>query len=169
MKRVIKTMKRKNCEIAFKKNWNSVCQTIEDNLAMVLLVLHDEYGFGRERIGKILDSMTDMAKRFDEYHADEVLEYKRKELTGGFLDTDDLHEFLKVRLKGVIPEEYYDEIFCKPAPSNYEMRAKYKRNTADMKPGISLSEAAEIQSKMLAMRDFCSQKGLMAIGKEVLK
>lgn len=159
-------MKRNDSDIAFKKSWDAVCQTIEDNLAMMLLVLHDEYGFGRERIGKILDSMTDMAKMFDEYHADEVLEYKREELTKGFLNNGDLHEFLKIRLKGVIPEEYYDELFCKAAPSNYDMRAKYKRNTDGRNKPVSVAEAAEAQRKMLAMKDFCKERGI--IGKAMI-
>lgn len=96
-------MKRNNSKIEFQKNWNTVYETMEDNLALMLLVLHDEYGFGRERIGKLLASMTETVKRFDEYQADDVLDIKRAELTENFLDVKDLHEFLKVRLKGVMP------------------------------------------------------------------
>lgn len=155
-------MKRNEPNIELQKAWDSVYENMEDNIALMLLVLHNEYGFGRERIAKILDSMTDMAKAFDEYQADEVLEYKREKLTKGFLDKDDLHKFLAVRLKGVIPEEYYDEFFCKTAPSNYEMRAKYKRNTDTGNKPVSVAEAAEAQKRILAMKDFCIEKGIMS-------
>ncbi len=97
-------MKRNGSNINLQKAWNTVYETQMDNLALMLLVLHNEYGFGRDRIGKLLASMTEMVKRFDEYQEDGVLDIKREQLTSGFLDTKDLHEFLKIRLNGVVPE-----------------------------------------------------------------
>ena len=145
-------MKCNTQQTEIQRNWNSVYENLVDNLALVLLVLHDEYGFGRDRIGKILASMTETAKRFDEYQADDVLDVKREQLTDGFLDVKDLHEFLKIRLKGVIPEWCYNNIFYSTTPALREARAKYRRNTQNQhKSDISLSEAAEIQRKMLAV------------------
>lgn len=124
----------------------------------MFLVLHDKYGFGRERIGKLIDEMTYTAKRFDEYQVDDVLDIKRTELTGDFLDTKSLHEFLKIRLKGVVPKEFYNDMFCKSTPAFYEAQAKYKRNTQEQRKKVTLSEAAEIQGKVLAMKDFCKDR-----------
>ncbi len=145
-------MKSNSNKAVFQKNWNAVIETLRDNLALVFLVLHDEYGFGRERIGNILDNMTEYAKQFDDWEEDGVLNYEREKLTGGFLSEKNIHEFLKVRLKGVIPDKFYDDFFCAAAPSNSDMRAKFKRNTA--KSEVSLAEAMEIQKKVAAMRNF---------------
>lgn len=151
-------MKRNEFKINLQKNWNSVYETLSDNLALVLLVLHDEYGFGRERIGKLLAAMTETAKKFDEYQADDVLDIKREQLTGDFLDVKDLHEFLKIRLKGVIPEEFYNDMFYNATPAFHEAQAKYKRNTQKQQKKVSFTEAAEMQSRMLAMKEFCGER-----------
>lgn len=145
-------MKCNSDKTALQKNWNIVIETLRDNLALTILVLHDEYGFGRDRIVNIIEKMTEYAKQFDEWQADDVLDYKREQLTGRFIAEKSLHEFLKVRLKGIIPDEFYDELLCNSAPSNHDMREKFKRNTA--KSEVSLSEAIEIQKKVAAMRDF---------------
>ena len=151
-------MKRNNSKIEFQKNWNTVYETMEDNLALMLLVLHDEYGFGRERIGKLLASMTETVKRFDEYQADGVLDIKRAELTENFLDVKDLHEFLKVRLKGVVPEEFYNELFYKTTPALYEAQAKSKHNAMKRQQTVPIAEAAEIQRKVHAMKKFLEDR-----------
>lgn len=151
-------MKRNESKINLQKNWNSVYETLSDNLALVLLVLHDEYGFGRERIGKLLAAMTETTKKFDEYQADDVLDIKREQLTGDFLDVKDLHEFLKIRLKGVIPEEFYNDMFYNATPAFHEAQAKYKRNTQKQQKKVSFTEAAEMQSRMLAMKEFLNDR-----------
>ncbi len=74
-------MKSNSNKAVFQKNWNAVIETLRDNLALVFLVLHDEYGFGRERIGNILDNMTEYAKQFDDWEEDGVLNYEREKLT----------------------------------------------------------------------------------------
>ncbi len=145
-------MKCNSDKSALQKNWNVVIETLRDNLALTLLVLHDEYGFGRDRIVNILEKMAEYAKQFDEWQADGVLDYKREQLTGRFIAEKSLHEFLKVRLKGIIPDEFYDELLCNSAPSNHDMRAKFKRNTA--KSEVSLAQAMDIQKKVAAMRAF---------------
>lgn len=147
-------MKRNNSKIEFQKNWNTVYETMEDNLALMLLVLHDEYGFGRERIGKLLASMTEMTKKFDEYQEDGVLDIKREQLTSGFLDTKDLHEFLKIRLRDIVPEEFYNEMFHKTTSALYEAQAKSKHNALKRQQTVPVAEAAAIQSKVLAMKEF---------------
>lgn len=148
-------MKHNESNINFQKNWNAVYKTLEDNLALMLLVLHDEYGFGRERIGKLLASMTETAKRFDEYQEDGILDIKREQLTDGFLDVKDLHEFLKIKLKGVVPEVFYNDLFYNATPAFHEAQAKYKHNTQKQQKKVSFAEAAEIQSRVLAMKEFC--------------
>lgn len=151
-------MKRNASKIEFQKNWNDVYETLADNLALMFLVLHNEYGFGRERIGKLLYAMQDMAKRFDEYQADGVLDIKRAQLTEEFLEAESLHEFLKIRLKGVVPDEFYNDMFCNAMPTFHEAQAKYKRNTQKQQKNISFSEAAEIQQRVLAMKEFYGDK-----------
>ena len=147
-------MKRNDSNINLQKAWNTVYESQMDNLAMMLLVLHDEYGFGRERIGKLLASMTEMTKKFDEYQEDGVLDIKREQLTSGFLDTKDLHEFLKIRLSGVVPEEFYNEMFHKTTSALYEAQAKSKHNAMKRQQTVPVAEAAEMQRKIHAMKEF---------------
>lgn len=145
-------MKCNSDKTALQKNWNIIIETLRDNLALTLLVLHDEYGFGRDRIVNILEKMAEYAKQFDEWENDGVLDYKREQLTERFIVEKNLHEFLKARLKGIIPDEFYNELLCNSAPSNHDMRAKFKRNTA--KSDVSMTEAIEIQKKVAAMQHF---------------
>lgn len=147
-------MKRNEPNIELQKAWNSVYENMEDNIALMLLVLHNEYGFGRERIVKLLDAMEEMAQKFDEYQQDGVLDIKRKKLTEGFVSEKDLRKFLQARLKGVIPEEYYDKVFYSTTSALREAQAKSKHNDRKRQQTVPVAEAAEIQSKVLVMRDF---------------
>lgn len=93
-------MKRNEPNIELQKAWNSVYENMEDNIALMLLVLHNEYGFGRERIVKLLDAMEEMAQKFDEYQQDGVLDIKRKKLTEGFVSEKGSAEILAGKTKG---------------------------------------------------------------------
>lgn len=149
-------MKANSYEAEQQKGWNTIKSVMSDNIAMMLLVLHNEFGFGRERIGKLLDRMADMAEKFDEYDNDGVLSLKRDELTKDFLDENRLREFLKVRLKGVIPEEHYNELFGNNAAVFHEVRAKSKSKAKERqkRQEVDVATAAEIQRKILAMKDY---------------
>ena len=151
-------MKRNEPDIKLKKAWDAVCENMEDNLAMMLLVLHNEYGFGKERLVKLLDAMEEMSQKFDEYQSDGVLDIKRKSLTERFIDEKDLRKFLQSRLKGVIPEEYYNKIFYSTTSAMYEAQAKSKHNAMKRQQTIPVAEAAEIQNKVLAMKDFLKDR-----------
>ncbi|MCM1330850.1 MAG: hypothetical protein NC253_15625 [Ruminococcus sp.] len=159
-------MKANSYEAAQQKAWENIRGIMRDNIAMMLLVLHNEYGFGRERIKTLLDKMTDMAERFDEYDNDGVLDIKRDELTGGFINPKDLHEFLKIRLKDVIPEEYHDELFGNKSAAFHEVRAQSKSKARERRKrqAVDVATAAEIQQKILAMKNF-QTKGPVLNGK----
>lgn len=158
-------MKANSPKSVQQKAWDTIKNVMNDNIAMMLLVLHNEYGFGRERIGKLLDEMTAMAKEFDEYQSDGVFEYKREKLTGDFLNPKSLHEFLKIRLKGVIPEEHYNELFGGTIHAFHEAQARYKNSTQKQQQ-VDVAEAAEIQRKVLAMKEFCGSMQNITAGKE---
>ncbi len=147
-------MKRSETDIKLKKAWDAVCENMEDNLDMMLLVLHNEYGFGKERLVKLLDAMEEMSQKFDEYQADGVLEIKRKNLTERNIDEKELRKFLQSRVKGVIPEEYYNKIFYSRTSAMYGAQAKSKQNALKRQQTVPVAEAAEIQSKVLAMKKF---------------
>lgn len=151
-------MKRNDSNIELQKAWNSVYENMEDNLAMMLLVLHNEYGFGRERIVKLLDAMEEMSQKFDEYQQDGVLDIKRKKLTECFVNEKDLRKFLQARLKGVIPEEYYDKVFYSTTSALREALSKSKHNDIKRQQTVSVAEAAEMQRRMFAMKDFLNEK-----------
>ncbi len=151
-------MKRNEPNIELQKVWDTVYSSMEDNIALMLLVLHDEYGFGRERIIKLLDAMEEMSQKFGEYQQDDVLDIKRRKLTEGFVSEKELRKFLQTRLKGVIPEKYYDEIFYSTTSAFHESLAKSKHNSMKRQQTVSVAEAAEIQNKVLAMREFLNDR-----------
>lgn len=151
-------MRRNEPNIELQKAWDAVYENMEDNIALMLLVLHNEYGFGRERIVKLLDAMEEMSQKFDEYQQDGVLDIKRKKLTEGFVSEKDLRKFLQTRLKGVIPEEYYDKIFYSTTSALHEAQAKSKHNDIKLQQTVSVAEAAEMQKRMFAMKDFLNER-----------
>lgn len=150
-------MKRNEPNIELQKAWNSVYENMEDNIALMLLVIHNEYGFGRERIVKLLDAMEEMSQKFDEYQQDGVLDIKRKKLTEGFINEKDLRKFLQARLRDIIPEEYYDKVFYSTTSALREALSKSKHK-AECQQTVSIAEAAEMQKRMFAMKDFLNER-----------
>ena len=102
--------------------------------------------------------MEEMSQKFDEYEQDGVLDIKRKQLTEGFVSEKELRKFLQTRLKNVIPEEYYDKIFYSTTSALYEAQAKSKHNAMKRQQTVPVAKAAEIQNKVLAMKEFLNDR-----------
>ena len=147
-------MKANRAKINAEKEWQSVMLTMQDNLLLVLDVLHTDYGFGQQRINAILEKMHARAVQFDKWQADEVLDLKTAEIREQIVDEAVLRDLLRVRMKSCLPDWFYEQIFG-AVPSNHEMRQKYKRNTEGQNNvKLSVSEAAEAASKLDKMKEF---------------
>lgn len=147
-------MKANRTKINAEKEWQSVMLTMQDNLLLVLDVLHTDYGFGKQRINAILEKIHARAVQFDKWQADEVLDLKTAEIREQTVDEAVMRDLLRVRMKGCLPDWFYEQVFG-AVPSNHEMRQKYKRNTAESQNvKLSMAEAAEAASKLDKMKEF---------------
>jgi hypothetical protein len=86
---------------------------LHDNIALILCVLHDEYGFGEKRLNALMDGIGRYCGQMTEWLRDEVDEQKMQERRDeGFLpDEKKINEFLKMRAKQFLSEENYNELF----------------------------------------------------------
>lgn len=146
-------MKANRAKINAEKEWQSVMLTMQDNLLLVLDVLHTDYGFGQQRINAILEKMHARGVQFDKWQADEVLDLKTAEIREQIVDEAVLRDLLRVRMKGCLPDWFYEQVFG-AVPSNHEMRQKYKRNINNQNIKLSMAEAAEAASKLDRMKEF---------------
>lgn len=146
-------MKANRAKINAEKEWQKVMLAMQDNLLLVLDVLHTDYGFGQQRINAILEKMHARVVQFDKWQADEVLDLKTAEIREQIVDEAVLRDLLRVRMKGCLPDWFYEQVFG-AVPSNHEMRQKYKRNTEGQNVKFSMAEAAEAASKLDKMKEF---------------
>ena len=146
-------MKANRTKINAEKEWQSVMLTMQDNLLLVLDVLHTDFGFGKQRINAILRKMHARAVQFDKWQADEVLDLKTAEIREQTVDEIVIRELLRVRMKGCLPDWFYEQVFG-AVPTNHQMRQKYKRNTESQNVKLSMAEAAEAASKLYQMKEF---------------
>ena len=146
-------MKANRTKINAEKEWQSVMLTMQDNLLLVLDVLHTDFGFGKQRINAILRKMHARAVQFDKWQADEVLDLKTDEIREQTVDEIVIRELLRVRMKGCLPDWFYEQAFS-AVPTNHQMRQKYKRNTESQNVKLSMAEAAEAASKLYQMKEF---------------
>lgn len=116
-----------------------------DNLKVVFVVLHEQFGFGKDRLRKL---MEEMQKKFDYYH-----EY----------DADGCFEYAMNRdIHGLGLDEEVDNALTGRLGSWAECRQPKPKQ-----PTVSIAEASEMQAKMLAMTD--AQKAQYDLGKLVIK
>lgn len=146
-------MKANRTKINAEKEWQSVMLTMQDNLLLVLDVLHTDFGFGKQRINAILEKMHVRAVQFDKWQADEVLDLKTAEIREQTVDEIVIRELLRVRMKGCLPDWFYEQVFS-AVPTNHQMQQKYKRNTESQNVKLSMTEAAEAVSKLYQMKEF---------------
>ncbi len=115
--------------------WRTANEFARQNLKIMMVVLHDDFGFGRDRLHKVIDCIKEKVRYYDEYDNDGVLDYALdRDIRGLGLD-DELTEFLTTNIGSR----------CQ----NRKIKPKDK--------DISVAEAAEMRSKMRAFEQI--QKG----------
>lgn len=108
--------------------WRTANEFARQNLKIMMVVLHDDFGFGRDRLHKVIDCIKGKVRYYDEYDNDGVLDYALdRDIRGLGLD-DQLTEFLTENIGSR----------C----ANRKIKPKDK--------DLSVAEAAEICSKMRA-------------------
>ena len=142
------------------KGLRYIMDALHDNIALILCVLHDEYGFGEKRLNALMDGIGRYCGQMTEWLRDEVDEQKMQERRDeGFLpDEKKINEFLKMRAKQFLSEENYNELFTSVGVRDVEQHQRRKQKQLEAK-AIKPNEAAMIVQKVNAMTEFLKNQG----------
>ena len=149
-----------NSKSAQKESWgDALYETIEDNVLATVLVLHEQFGFGEKRIEQYLDAFEKMADKLNAAAEDEIKDFKTGDYRIKYKQT--IREILRVTTLNIMPERFYNEVFIKghSTAKDVEMESARLKRRKEQMP-LSFSEAAELQAKMQAFRNFLKDKGV---------
>ena len=137
------------------KGLRYIMDALHDNIALILCVLHDEYGFGEKRLNALMDGIGKYCGQMTEWLRDEVDEQKMQERKDeGFLpDEKRINEFLKMRAKQFLSEENYNELFTPVGVRDVEQHQRNKRKQVEAK-AIKPNEAAMLAKNVDMMSEF---------------
>ena len=149
-------MKANTPDVAANKMFSQIHELIEDNLIMVLSVLHDEFGFGDKRTRQLILAVQERTEEYTQMAFDEVLEYKTAE------DRRKLHkevrEILRVNALEWMPEDVYTYFFKSRLPTFADAKRNHKARTKaeERKQRVSLKRAAERQEQLQIARSWAT-------------
>ena len=149
-------MKANTPDVAANKMFSQIHELIEDNLIMVLSVLHDEFGFGDKRTRQLVLAVQERTEEYTQMAFDEVLEYKVAE------DRRKLHkevrEILRVNALEWMPEDVYTYFFKSRLPTFADAKRNHKARTKaeERKQHVSLKQAAELQEQLQIARSWAT-------------
>ena len=151
------------------KGLRYIMDALHDNIALILCVLHDEYGFGEKRLNALMDGIGRYCEQMTEWLRDEVDEQKMQERKDeGFLpDEKKINEFLKMRAKQFLSEENYNELFTSVGVRDVEQHQRNKRKKIESEK-IKPCEAAVIVSKVNAMSEYLAANNYITNQTETL-
>ncbi len=143
------------------KSLRYIMAALNDNIALVLCVLHDKYGFGEKRLNELLDCVFEYCGQMTEWLRDDVDEQKMQERRDeGFLpDEKKINEFLKMRAKQFLSEENYNELFVSVGVRDVEQHQRRKQKQIEAK-AIKPNEAAMLAKNVDMMSEFLASQGL---------
>ena len=132
------------------KSWRAVVETLENNLLICVIVLHEQYGFGAKRLSEFVAAVHKKSDEFDAELNDGVFEIRHSEDIRMY--REQFRAILAVTLKGLLPHDMYTMFFTDPVDSFQTIRrngrAEQKRENA-----VTVREAQEMRAKMLAFTD----------------
>lgn len=151
------------------KGLRYIMDALHDNIALILCVLHDEYGFGEKRLNALMDGIGGYCGQMTEWLRDEVDEQKMQERRDeGFLpDEKKINEFLKMRAKQFLSEENYNELFMPVGVRDVEQHQRNKRKQVEAK-AIKPNEAAILAKNVDMMSEFLKNQSFGASQTETL-
>lgn len=147
------------------KGLRYIMDALHDNIALILCVLHDEYGFGEKRLNALMDGVGRYCGQMTEWLRDEVDEQKMQERRDeGFLpDEKKINEFLKMRAKQFLSEENYNELFTPVGVRDVEQHQRNKRKQIEAKTikpneAVMLAKNVDMMSEFLKNQSFGSSQ-----------
>ena len=151
------------------KGLRYIMDALHDNIALILCVLHDEYGFGEKRLNALMDGIGRYCEQMTEWLRDEVDEQKMQERRDeGFLpDEKKINEFLKMRAKQFLSEGNYNELFTPVGVRDVEQHQRNKRKQIEAK-AIKPNEAAILAKNVDMMSEFLKNQSFGSSQTETL-
>lgn len=151
------------------KGLRYIMDALHDNIALILCVLHDEYGFGEKRLNALMDGIGRYCGKMTEWMRDEVDEQKMQEIRDeGFLPGEKkINEFLKMRAKQFLSEENYNELFQPVGVRDIQQHQRRKRKQLEAKT-IKPNEAAILAKNVDMMSEFLKNQSFGASQTETL-
>ena len=145
------------------KGLRYIMDALHDNIALILCVLHDEYGFGEKRLNALMDGIGRYCGQMTEWMRDDVDEQKMQEIRDeGFLpDEKKINEFLKMRAKQFLSEENYNELFQPVGVRDVEQHQRRKQKQLEAK-AIKPNEAAILAKNVDMMSEFLKNQSFGA-------
>ena len=134
--------------------FDQIVNVMLKNLIISVMALHEDFGFGRERIEKYIGAVQEKVKEVDEQTFDGVWEHKSGEYKKSYHQR--LLEVCKASTKPYLPEDLWKEFFEKPNPTAQEFLRGWnqKQKHIKAKTAVSMSEAAEMQDNLKAFQQF---------------
>ena len=139
---------------AQEKNNYAAYDVLINNLIISVLVLHEEFEFGKSRIEQYIAGIIEKVKWFDEMSRDGVADIKTAAERKAY--QTQFREFLRISTKEYLPEELYREVFETNLPTAAEVacRSKIKEAELQRKTAVSVAKAAEMQRAAQIYQDF---------------
>ena len=136
------------------KFWNALYGCLIDNLCISLYVLHENFGFGEERLERFVDATVKAAKQFEEWADDEALDIKTDDYRKKYREKH--RELLCAATKNFLPDDFREMFFETRTPTDSEIVRRVKAD--ERKKTVSVKEAAEMQVRMQAFGNFLKDR-----------
>lgn len=148
----------KNAQLNFLQN--TAFDMTLTNLVMAMVVLHEDFGFGKQRLDQFIKAVEAKVKVFDEMARDAVLDEKTKSIQKDH--AAQFREILRQVSAIYLPQELYSELFEAPLPTYALTSCKRKNDQReyDKRAAVSKEEAARLQEFMSAVRDYSKERSI---------
>lgn len=118
--------------------WQTILKAMCDNLATTVIVLNDEFGFGKERIRRFIEATVKQNRKINEWQDEGIADEKIREL---------------IEAIGLEYEEIYveDKQDFKDFLHERKKRREYKNK-------VGFADAMKAQQHLQTMKDLLNQK-----------
>lgn len=138
------------------RDWDHLSELVINNLLMVCITLAQDYGFGKKRMRDFLYHVMETKSQIDEWIADGVREEKCKEIIDRDIEGQ-IRIIVRERVRNIMPPECFDMFYGQQLRYN-DVKQNCKRMEKRSQFNGSVSEAADLQDKMFAFRDYMRDK-----------
>lgn len=118
--------------------WQTILKAMCDNLATTVIVLNDEFGFGKERIRRFIESTVKQNRKISEWQDEGIADVKIREIIESIgLEYEEIYVEDKQDFKDFLHER--------------KKRREYKNK-------VGFADAMKAQQHLQTMKDLLNQK-----------